>query len=538
MNIQLLNNFPSEYKPNEAQEYILSELSKALESDHKYIIIQAPTASGKSMISKTLANMSNEPEDEYCRLVQNDKILHPGVGYEPSEHPYWGCAILTSTKSLQDQYGNLFADGSVAKGKVNYPCDISDELNCQHGYCMISPNQKDKCYKECRCPYMNALKSALVNKCAFYSYSMYGCLNSKIKRRQFVVCDEASELENEIVSEYSASFNLEYLKKVVGIFPPTPSSIQNKTEWWVWLQNISALATSIMSNLTHEAQKNKKLPKAKYTQMRQLTDLLTMLNTITDSWDMTEYIIQRTETGIEFKPYQVNQLAGSFFNHAERVILMSATIVDVKRFAATLGINEYYYIDAPCTLDAKKAPILCSNDTWLSYKTKDQVLPKIMSKVQKVCDTFSTKKGLIHTHSMEILRYVKKNINDNDRCIYREDGVVNESVLKAHSESDKPTIMVSPSMTHGIDLKGELGEFQIIMKAPYPPLGDARVKKKFEADKQWYTNCMLSTLIQAAGRCNRVKSDESVTFIMDTNAVEAIKRNKNILPKYFLDRIR
>ena len=47
--------FPSQYKPNKNQEYILEELNKAWNLGKKYIIINAPTGSGKSIISKTIA---------------------------------------------------------------------------------------------------------------------------------------------------------------------------------------------------------------------------------------------------------------------------------------------------------------------------------------------------------------------------------------------------------------------------------------------------------------------------------------------------
>lgn len=541
MNLNLLSNFPPEYKPNEAQQYILSEMSKALEQKHRFIIIQAPTASGKSMISKTLANLSEEPNTRYVQLVQENKIFHSGV-YNPDNYPQWGCAILTSTKSLQDQYGRLFSDGSVSKGKVNYECVADPTLNCQHGYCRVSSRQKDKCIKEHKCPYFNALNTALINKCAFYSYSMYGCLPPHVKARQFVVCDEASELESEIVSEYTCEVRFEQLKHLIGSFDVTPSSEDNHDEWWLWLSNIYKMVSTelgIVNNKMEEMKREKKkIPASMISRLSQLSDISDEMRTALEAWDLTDYIIERSDKSITFKPFQVNLLAKSFFGESGTIVLMSATIVDVKRFARTLGINEYYFIDAPCTLDPKRAPIVCSPDTYISYKTKNQVLPVIMEKIRKIMKKFPNKKGLVHTHSMEFLRYFKNNINDEtNRFIYREDGVVNEAVLSAHSQSSEPTVMVSPSMTHGIDLKGELGEFQIIMKAPYPPLGDARVKKKFDLDKQWYTNCMLSTLIQASGRCNRVKSDESVTFIMDANALEAIKRNRNILPKYFLDRL-
>jgi Rad3-related DNA helicase len=108
-------------------------------------------------------------------------------------------------------------------------------------------------------------------------------------------------------------------------------------------------------------------------------------------------------------------------------------------------------------------------------------------------------------------------------------------MLQIHQDTPEPTVLVSPSMTHGVDLKGDLGEFQIVMKAPFLPLNDERVKRKFENDKEWYTDAMLSTLIQMCGRCNRSEQDYSETYIIDGMILDVILRNKEKLPKYFLD---
>jgi Rad3-related DNA helicase len=91
-------------------------------------------------------------------------------------------------------------------------------------------------------------------------------------------------------------------------------------------------------------------------------------------------------------------------------------------------------------------------------------------------------------------------------------------------------------MSYGVDLKGDLARFQIIIKAPYSPLGDVRIQKMFELDKQWYLNKMLGSVIQACGRGVRSPNDKCVTYILDGVILDAILRNKHKLPKYFIDR--
>jgi Rad3-related DNA helicase len=91
-------------------------------------------------------------------------------------------------------------------------------------------------------------------------------------------------------------------------------------------------------------------------------------------------------------------------------------------------------------------------------------------------------------------------------------------------------------MTYGVDLKGKLAEFQIILKAPWLPTKDVRVEKMMKLDKEWYSNKMLCTLVQACGRGVRSNTDECVTYVLDGSIFDTVARSKKKLPKYFLDR--
>ena len=88
-----------------------------------------------------------------------------------------------------------------------------------------------------------------------------------------------------------------------------------------------------------------------------------------------------------------------------------------------------------------------------------------------------------------------------------------------------------------MDLKGDLARFQIIVKTPWLPLGDERVKKLANLDRQWYVSKMFSTLIQSCGRGVRSVDDECITYILDGAVIPLIHQYKSILPSYFIDRI-
>ena len=48
---------------------------------------------------------------------------------------------------------------------------------------------------------------------------------------------------------------------------------------------------------------------------------------------------------------------------------------------------------------------------------------------------------------------------------------------------------------------------------------------------------MLNSIVQACGRATRSKHDYSTTYILDGNIVNTLKRTKDKLPRYFIDRV-
>ena len=531
--INLLNCFPDGYEPNETQKYILHELSIALEAGKKFIIINAPTATGKSFISKTIANYSSDPSKAFIKQVEKFSIFEQDYS---SDEESFGTAILTVTKSLQEQYAEMFKDGSVLKGKSNYPCTINEDVSCEHGTCLFKQKQKKICIGNECCPYFVARSKAVINKCSFYNYSMFNKLLSQVKHKEFVICDEASELEQELVSQYTFEIRIKDLGKIDENMPITPLIGSEKKDYHDWLSGIWSICESNYDEFIKKISRKKKLKKSDADKLNILIKYKETTRELIDSWNETNYIIKHNEEGIVFQPYNVDKLSHNIFDYGDTIILMSATIVDHESFAKTLGIDDYYYIEAQMTLEAKKAPIKVLDRFNLNFRNKNEILPLMCEVIDCICKEHACQKGIIHTHSMENLYFIKRCCQDQSRFLFRQNNMTNEELLEIHKNTEEPTILVSPSMTHGVDLKGKLGEFQIIMKAPYLPLGDDRIKMKFDYDKTWYNNAMLSTLVQMCGRCNRSAEDFSVTYILDANVLRAVKQNVKKLPAYFLDR--
>ena len=524
--------FPVDYEPTSQQEFILHELNKAKANNYKYIIINASTGSGKSLIAKTISNYIGDTSEGYKEFVYSDAIFELEED-EVDTVPKEGSVILTMTKSLQDQYMNLFPECSCLKGKSNYPCMKNEEVSCDLGQCVF-----EKIPFQCEdCIYYNTRREAVANQCGLYSYSMFMSLPPACRIKKAIICDEASELEDILVQSYTMDFNFKLFKTLKLYIPPTPNKNCNYNDYILWLQ---AFKTSIFESLQeiklkiNKKKTVKKEEKLKYRALKLISEKCTKLLDISPN---TEFIIEHHENGLTFKPFKVDKIAQNLFENADLVVFMSATIIDHKNFAKQLGIieNEYYYIESPSVFDPKKAPIKLSDKICVTYANKALTVPKISALASKICDIHKGQKGIIHTHSMDITNEVKKQCKKS-RFLFREPGITNEVLLQQHFESNKPTVLVSPSMTHGVDLKGDTGEFAIIMKAPFLPLGDERIKRLFEEDKDWYVDKMLSTFIQMCGRTIRSAEDHSITYVLDGTLTKKLIEYKDRIPKYIQER--
>ena len=195
-------------------------------------------------------------------------------------------------------------------------------------------------------------------------------------------------------------------------------------------------------------------------QYKFIGDLRADLELIISTWRQSEYIINQTtiknKKYIQLIPKKIDGLSQHLFKYADKVILMSATFVDYKNYMRVLGIAEddYKYIDLPSTFDAKKSPILFGNLHLRKQNLKSK-FPLIVSTVKDILKEHKNEKGLIHTQSNVITSMLKENIKDK-RILYRIRGDKNnEEILQDHMSTSKPTVLASPSMNFGVDLKGD-----------------------------------------------------------------------------------
>ena len=86
-----------------------------------------------------------------------------------------------------------------------------------------------------------------------------------------------------------------------------------------------------------------------------------------------------------------------------------------------------------------------------------------------------------------------------------------------------------------MDLKDELSRFQVLVKVPYPDLSERRTRVKLERDPGWYDWQTDLRLVQTYGRSIRSDTDHAVTYVLDSNFPQFVRRHGELFPEYFLE---
>jgi ATP-dependent DNA helicase DinG len=283
--------------------------------------------------------------------------------------------------------------------------------------------------------------------------------------------------------------------------------------------------------------------------IRDTERLTTTINSILSNprnWIVSEIKKENYEVvKIELKPLDISPYCRPVFERCSKVLIMSATILNPKAFCRSVGLtydNEVKFIQVKSDFPIENRPIYPLNIAYLNFNNLQ--LSEVKSNITKTIDNIMTihrkDKGIIHTTSYEQLNFIKENIPQDNarRLLVTDPEIQRDEVIQEHINSVKPTVLISPSLHTGLDLKGELSRFQIITKVPYPNKGDRWINAKRHLDEDWYYWQTALKLAQAYGRSIRSKEDWAKTYILDSAFGYFLNKNRSVLPKWFIQAIK
>ncbi|HZJ08759.1 MAG TPA: helicase C-terminal domain-containing protein, partial [Trueperaceae bacterium] len=500
----------------EGQRETIDSVREAFAAGKRFVVVEAPTGSGQSAIAVTLAREAAS------------------------------AFVLTAQKVLQDQYVRDFSDLAIMKGRSNYPCLIAP-THAAAAPCIVG-RRLPACDE---CPYFTAKDVAMAANVTTMNYAYFLAeLNyaGGFGHRDLLVLDEAHNTEAALMGFVQVNIGEAQLVRA-GIARALPPDLGPETAFDFvddLLPELQARARTIDAELKADATSEADVQRLRVKQW--LESAHTRIRVLLDSHASGEidWVVERhrNETGpqLTFKPVEVSGFAEELiYAHADRVLMLSATILDGPTFLRSLGIDEdeAEIIQVGSTFPASRRPVVLRPSARLTRRYVERDLPLLNEAISELAADHAGDKGVVHAHSYRIATYLAKNLasSQRHRVVTHFDAAGREDALNLHLHSSEPTILITPSMTEGIDLADDLARWQVLCKVPYPFLGDPQVAARMERDREWYDWRTCLAIVQAYGRSVRSAEDHAVTYLLDADFPAFIRRQGDRLPEWFLEAV-
>tara|TARA_B000000557_G_scaffold233742_1_gene208450 strand:+ start:38 stop:1669 length:1632 start_codon:yes stop_codon:yes gene_type:complete len=529
------NYFPYQ-KPREQQKRVIEKVLEEFKNGKKYAIVDCGTGVGKSAIGLTIARTiinSSEFDGNY----QN------------------GSYFLTTQKILQNQYEKDFSKTSgliSLYSSSNYTCKNDKNTCCKEIQAGLRANSLPKKFNSCSydCVYKKKKKDFIEKDLGITNFSYFLTeknYSQKVPNKRVLVIDEAHNLENELTRFVEISISSYFANKILKL--KIPSNLNTQFKVYKWIKEIYYPAVQkkcefiktqltkfgITSNKLDEFQKITKNFDMLSGHEKKILQFITLYDK--DNWVFDIEQKQKDNKRFIFKPIDVSNYAAQYLlDYADYIIFMSATIISHEGFSLTLGLpfDKTISIKEDSPFPEENRPIIFSSCGSMSFKNIEKTLPVIVQAVDSILENHKNEKGIIHTHSIKIAESILKKLSKKYKnrllIAYGKD---RDEILKKHINSKNPTVLLSPSMAEGVDLKGNLSSFQIICKIPFPYLGDKVIKKKMSKWNWWYDTQTVRTIIQSVGRSIRSEKDTAVTYILDDDWKRLKSKARNYFPESF-----
>lgn len=555
------------YTPRGGQVDAVNQvLSAFLDDAAQNVILNAPTGAGKSIIGAATAEALTNI------LGGTDTSVKSSIS-------------LTATNVLAKQYGETFStlakDGKyiMIKGAGNYGCsalstpEAPETAESCAWYSMVKSSEfagviNQHCNK---CDYLhtkkkkNVVRHVTTNYSYFFVDRMYTGI---FEERDLVVWDEA-HLLNDLFSEHNAIyFSQKRLQKISEEISETvritdvkmaKSLMQitadcgkkdkiNEQNYEQYLRELMVIYTYAAEAGTAEAERALRSNQmSRYTKLMRFVKKFEGLNCKIDDFFKFNYehVFENKpeESAISVKPVFVGNMMEAL-QASKRNLFMSATVSD-QFLTETLDLNreKTKFIKLEPTFPKENKEVVMFDPLSLNYKTlQDPVVVKSLRKnVAKIVKKHIADgdRGIILAPSFklqtEILTEITPLYREGKFMLFEQrQGEKLENTLTAFKNfKGKPAVLISPSLFEGIDLPGDLSRFQIMVKAPFPSLGDKRMKFILDKHPKLYSLITIMKMVQGAGRSVRSLDDHAVTYVLDQNAARLFNSSDNIWKNEF-----
>lgn len=567
--------FPQGFRARSAQTSLLARIEEAVASGYKHIVACAPTGIGKSHVAVAFARWHGSSsiitaqkvlQDQYMRdfgflAVAKGKSNYPcialcesaGVGHSDEvvrdksatcghgacTWRYDGAIKHCRYKPRMDDF-HVGDDGHVldpvATGGRDAPGESWAAMAQAGNGTGGDAGAADVCY------YYRAKYKAMLASHSLYNYSAYlhfYRFGPDEMRRRCLVADEAHEIED-ILADYAAcSVSADELAAAGAHVPIMPDGEAGADV------DPDGLLDALKSLTRHHARAMRETGRGGGAAFQRHAVLAERYGTIRTELKRNPANVhgaaRRDENGrtvLDACMLDVSWLARRLFDSPCQ-LYMSATIhPDV--FCPSMGIDrrDCAYIEVEKSpFPAENRPVHWLDTVRLNNSSGAADLAAAYGEVVRLLALHPNEKGIVHTTSIRQCNELCSAVGGARETIqvYGGGPVEREAALERHAASSGPTVLVSPGLWNGVDLKGDLSRFQIVLKAPYLSMASMRTARMAAANQLWYRYRTMAKLIQGIGRSVRSEDDYAVTYIVDGAAALLVRSLQRYVPRAYAD---
>jgi ATP-dependent DNA helicase DinG len=522
----LKQHYPFETFRNGAEE-ALEKAEAAFANGKKFVKIDAPTGSGKSAYAIACGRKYN-------------------------------ACVLTPTKILQEQYCNTkeFAKEFVVKGKSNYRCGIPglSHYSVAESICVsdkiadesramvpfgfskggnLKPARalKMACAQQNICPYytkiynIGKVPGAVLNYDLFFSLKKYPGQQWGTDMGDTIVFDEAHQLLDKVREHFGYKFSNIAARRLLSDNSGKRLRNEPAIEWLRRVHGLAVVRMAVEQDSKRASQYDSFIKKVGMLLEQELED-------------ERKFFVEDNEIEFEIKPLDIRYLNKKIFYPFKRVLFLSATFP--ANFLEIFGIdkNDCEDISVSSSFPKENRPILFCKD--LPKFNKDTVLQKSTINI-KLLDTILAahqhEKGIIHTGNYKFMKQLQDIYKGDPRFLWVSQDKDKNEMMDKHLSSERPTILVSPAMMEGVDLKDDAARFGVVLKVPYPMLDDY-TKRMMGIFPNWYDVLVATNICQSYGRQVRTETDWARFYIIDGAFNICLSKSKDCYSRYFTEALK
>jgi ATP-dependent DNA helicase DinG len=508
-------------RPHQAQA--VEQIMELFDAGADVVIVDAPTGSGKSLIGELVRR-------EFEKRTDNFRA-----------------AYLTHALGLQDQLLADFEYARVIKGRRNYRTQHGPWPEVTADDCDRDDDGCSWCAKPMECPYtvakLAAVRSGFCIANYAYQLSEGNTPEGMMTGWDLVIADECDAMENELLRfvEFRVS---ERTLRELQMTPPKKGV--RKKALVEWLGGLCEAMEWQAQFLDKSVMKDARKLKFYERLGGDAAWLMGELSKDQEQEDDTGTWVRDYSDAESFglKPVTVRGFGGRYlWRHGTKFLLMSASVISAEEMMESLGCGlDWGVVSVPSTFPVENRPVHITPIGSMSKKNMDETWEEMVNAVDNVLRKFPDERVLVHTHTYEIARRLNVDLGvpremGREVFTYTRAGE-RDAAFASYSNSER-SILLAPSMDRGFDFKDDLARVVVIVKVPFPYLGDRQVSARLRlpGGQTWYNVQVVRSIVQMTGRGVRNAEDWAETFILDKDFLNIYNKSRRLFPSWWRDAV-